>query len=128
MAIADLVHEIETLKRPNRETDVKIALAVGWQRKVEHSGKDDGSRNVIWYWQGEAASRLPNFTGSIDASLQLLDMVSPRFAGGFSWLVKEHQKTATAKVNDEPFSHAETPALALCLAALKIKQTQLNEG
>lgn len=128
MAITDLIEEVEALKRPNRDVDVKIALIVGWQRKVEHSGTSGTSRNVIWYWQGEAAARLPNFTGSIDASLQLLDMVSPRFTGGFTWLVKEQQKTATVKINNEPFSHAETPALALCLTALKIKQTQLNDG
>ncbi|MCA1439324.1 hypothetical protein I6F07_03605 [Ensifer sp. IC4062] len=127
MAITDLIEEIEALKRPDRDVDVKIALLFGWQRKVEYAGSGIPSRNVIWYWQGEASARLPHFTGSIDAALQLLDTVSPRFTGGFSWIMHESDKIATTSINDYPHCHAATPALALCAAALKIKQSQSVE-
>jgi hypothetical protein len=127
MTIDDLIEEIEALKRPNREVDVKIALIIGWQRKVEHAQQSEGSRNVVWYWQGEASGRLPPFTASVDAALQLIAAVSGRFMGGFSWVDDKDGRVATANIAGYPYCHAATPALALCAAALKIKQSQLHD-
>lgn len=127
MAVTDLIEEVETLKRPNRDVDIKIALYFGWQRKVEHAETNGGGRNVIWYWQGEEHSKLPNFTGSIDAALGILTSTSPRFTGGFTWVDQESGKIATVIINGGPYCHAATPALAICAAALKMKQSQICE-
>ncbi|PDT50364.1 hypothetical protein CO661_01590 [Sinorhizobium fredii] len=127
MLISDLIEEIEALKRANRDVDVKIALTVGWQRKVELENQREGSRNVVWYWQGEATGKLPPFTASVDAALQLLGAVCGRFVGGISWVGDKDEKLATVSIVGHKYCHASTPALALCATALRIKQSHLND-
>lgn len=81
MAIADLIQEVESLTEPSRDIDVKIGLLVGWQRKVEYANeKEENSRNVIWILHGERTARLPRFTDSLEAALQLLELVAPNIS------------------------------------------------
>ncbi|WFU50233.1 hypothetical protein [Sinorhizobium terangae] len=128
MAIADLILEVEALKRASRDIDVKIGLLVGWQRKVEYTRENgEASRNVIWFLHGERAARLPRFTETIDSALQLVDLVAPHSSGGVSWSVGPDGSYGTAVINDGPYCQAATPALALCLAALKIKEAESDD-
>lgn len=128
MVIADLIQEVESLTEPSRDIDVKIGLLVGWQRKVEYANeKEENSRNVIWILHGERTARLPRFTDSLEAALQLLELVAPKYIGGVSWSTDECGFEATAIVNNGDYCHGATPALAVCLAALKIKQSQLED-
>lgn len=122
MAIADLIQELENLKEASRELDAKIALLVGWQRKVEYTQENgEALRNVIWFLRGERASRLPRFTLTIDSALELVDLIAPRSTGGVSWVNGTDGPSGTAVINDGPYCHAATPAIALCIAALKIR-------
>lgn len=58
-----------------------------------------------------------SYTASLDAALYLAQLVAPRHVGGASW---EDDGTGTATINDGPFLRCATPAIALCLAALKL--------
>lgn len=123
MAIADLISEIENAAGPSRELDAQIALSCGWQRRVETR---DDSRTVVWSFAGEDG-RLPAFTFSVDAALELLESVAPNSHGGVSWISSHKGVTCTAKVNEEPYCHAATPALAICAVALKVRDAELKD-
>ncbi|WEX75086.1 hypothetical protein PYH37_000420 [Sinorhizobium numidicum] len=125
MAIADLIQELQNLKHASREVDVKIGLLVGWQRRVEYTQENgEASRNVIWFLHGEKTARLPRFTETIDSALQLVDLVAPRSTGGVSWSDETDGHCGTAVINGGPYCRAATPALALCIAALKIREAE----
>ncbi|WP_085026778.1 hypothetical protein [Ensifer aridi] len=125
MAVADLIQELENLKHASREVDVKIGLLVGWQRKVEYTSENgEALRNVIWFLHGERTARLPRFTETIDSALQLVDLVAPQSTGGVSWSQGTDGANGTAIINEGPYCHAATPALALCIAALRIKEAE----
>lgn len=129
MATADLIAEIEALQGASRDVDVKIGLLVGWQRKVEHTREnEEAPRNVVWFLHGERATRLPRFTEAVDAALQLVNIIAPRSTGGVSWSVGPDGTFGTATINDGRYYQAATPSLALCIAALKIKETDGQGG
>ena len=60
------------------------------------------------------------YTSSVDAAFSLAQLAAPRHVGGVSW---EEEGIGTAAINDGPFHRAATPAIALCLAALKLIQS-----
>jgi hypothetical protein len=127
MEIADVIREVQSLTRESGDADIKIGLLVGWQRQFEYADESGTTtRNVIWILDGERSPRLPRFTSSLDAALQLLELVAPKFKGGVSWSTDDNGLQGTAKVNDGFYSHGATPALAVCLAALRIKQKQME--
>ncbi|ASP90808.1 hypothetical protein [Sinorhizobium meliloti] len=127
MAVSDLIHELESASEPSRETDAKIALLFGWQRRVETSEGATKSRRVSWINPASGENRLPAFTFSVDAALELLELVAEKSHGGVSWIVNEVGVTCTVKVDEGPYYHAATPALAICVAALDIKAAELGD-
>ncbi|MGH0280733.1 BC1872 family protein [Sinorhizobium meliloti] len=126
MAVSDLIVELETAGEPDRGTDAKIALLFGWQRRVEAAGGATKSRKVFWLHPKTGENRLPAFTYSVDAALELVDLVSPKSYGGVSWATDSKGVTCTVKVSEGAYSHAATPALAICVAALKLKKSEGN--
>ncbi|MFQ6184362.1 hypothetical protein [Sinorhizobium meliloti] len=127
MAVSDLIQELESTKEPSRETDARIALTFGWQRRVEVAEGATKSRKVSWIHPESGENRLPAFTFSVDAALELLDLVAKKSHGGVSWVVNEAGVTCTVKVNEGPYYHAATPALAICVAALSLKGAELRD-
>jgi hypothetical protein len=79
-----------------------------------------------WYPPGSAvAAKLPPFTSSIDAALTLIPS-EPRNepSGTYDWQLESTNGglTISARVGPEDTrSFAETPTLALCIAALKAR-------
>ncbi|MGK9264588.1 hypothetical protein KXS15_27140 [Sinorhizobium meliloti] len=127
MAVSDLIHELQSTKKPSRETDAKIALLFGWQRQVATSEGATKSRKVSWIHPVSGENRLPAFTFSVDAALELLDLVARKSHGGVSWVVNEAGVTCTVKVDEGPYYHAATPALSICVAALNLKAADLGD-
>ncbi|MDW9735158.1 hypothetical protein GOC00_10700 [Sinorhizobium meliloti] len=113
MDLPELLEELSHLTAPSRRVDAKLALVAGWQRKATRT---KGDVNVIWLFPGEEVNRLPEFTNSIDAALELVGILAPSQVGGFSW-----GSSGKAQLNDGEIAEGVNPAVALCLAAVKYK-------
>lgn len=124
MALPDLIIELENATGPDRKLDTAIALFAGYKRKVEHVTETPGKepvRRVLWVMPGGGdATRVPYYTSSIDIAFELAQTIAPFNAGGCSWV----EGRGHAKINDGQYCHAATPAIALCIAALKEKLSQ----
>ncbi|MDE3814292.1 hypothetical protein I7I49_29395 [Sinorhizobium meliloti] len=124
MALPDLILELENAAVPDRRLDTAIALVVGYKRKVEHVTQTPGKepvRQTLWIMPGGGEQpRVPYYTSSIDAAYELAQTIAPNNAGGCSY----DGGRGRAKINDGQYCHAATPALALCVAALKEKMFQ----
>lgn len=128
MALPDLILELENAAGPDRRLDTAIALLVGYRRKVEHITEAHGKepvRQVLWVVPGGGdTAKVPYYTSSLDTAYELTQLVAPLNEGGCSWV----GGTGHAKINDGPHCHAATPALALCVAALKEKLSKEGSG
>ena len=129
-ALAELIARLEVATAGSRELDIAVYEAIGWRRKQFSKTAptwlcppDDGKRIAI-----EPFNLLPCVTTSIDAALTLVPE-------GMEWALSNHGQTGAeqlcwAGVFGSPFigsecdSHAATPALALCIAALRAREAQ----
>ncbi len=125
MAISDLILQLQHAKEPSRDLDISIGIVMGYKRHVKTIAKgEDGKeeRKVVWLYpsDGDESSNLPAFTGKIDDAYFLAQSLVPGCVGGVSW----DSRGGTAKIDDGPYFTANTPALALCIAALSVKHFQ----
>jgi hypothetical protein len=98
MKIDRLITELEDATLPDSHLDHAIA-------------------NIVdLYFPGRLVTA-QKYTSSLDAAFSLAQLAAPGHAGGASW---EEEGVGTAAINDGPFHRAATPAMALCLAALKL--------
>lgn len=112
-----LIERLEHAETGSRESDAEIAKAI--YPKLELRG------NGQWYIDNIHV-RIEPYTTSIDAALTLV----PEDMGWHSWC---DDRKATMTVGDvgfdwgphimpEGYGEADTPALALCIAALKARE------
>lgn len=126
MTTAELIEKLERAEAPSRELDAEIAALV----HVDADGLDfeafpEPSGKVTIYFpskvkQAYAAHR---YTASIDAALTLVPegalwSVEPWDTNG----VYPAHVRASAWVLGAPRGYAATPAIALCIAALRVKE------
>ncbi len=127
MAITGLIRELENASAGQRSFDAAIGLLLGWTRKVEHLKTDGGgeaARKVLWIAPlSDEPGNVPHFSTSIEAALLFARTISPNHVGGVSW---DEDGRGTAIIEGGPYCVAASPALALCIAALKAKI--LKEG
>lgn len=126
---ADLISRLEAAENGSRELDQEIALALGYTIK----GIGYLNERTCFAPDGGEIGRIPVYTGSLDAVLKLVPegwtwsvlfrpMVdNPPYRGSvadghFGYVMGMEKAHATAV--------AKTPALALCIAALKAKAAQ----
>lgn len=123
----DLVAKLEAATEGSRELDIEIALASGWT-PLQVECVDGPATFYCEPGMHGAFTAVPKFSDSLDAALSLVPE-------GFNWAVYGHWRlpiekpvfrySATVEVNDgknvtgEHSAEATTPALALCIAALK---------
>lgn len=126
-----LAERVEALRGPDWEVDKLIAVLNGWCLHPSNRQRDDSAQSDTGYtcldcgadsWgntgptgQKRSAS-LPAYTGSLDAAMTLVPE-------GCEWAVN-WGGNSVAEVNilpDGPLfkGYADTPALALCAAALR---------
>ena len=97
--LADLIARLEKATGPDRRLDFSIAQA------VENAGPME--------WR---ANGFPYYTSSLDAALTLVPDCTPWAAG------EDEDGTGCADIpRHRVLVHAATPALALCIAALKAR-------
>lgn len=118
MNLNELLAELEKATGPSRALDAAIGRMVGYKRKIEYrrsSLTGESVRKVFWIVpSGEDFGRMPAFTGTLDAAMELATTVVADCAGGVSWV----DGTATARIGDGQYYYGATPALAVCIAAL----------
>ncbi|MDW9371004.1 hypothetical protein CN059_27225 [Sinorhizobium medicae] len=121
MAVFDLIKDLESAEGPSRELDAALAILLGYKRKVEQvmdpESGEQTRRSFYIHPGGQDPSRVPQFTASLEDAHLLARTVAPGVAGGVSW----DESGGHAKVGDGPVCAAATPAIALCIATLKMR-------
>lgn len=126
MAIADLISDLEKAEQGDRVFDGPIGLAVGWKRKVEYEtkpGQAEAQRRVLWFRPNGQPSRIVQFTETLIGAVDLVETVAPKERWGVSWA----DGRGTAIIGEGPYSEAATPALALCIAALRVQMAKVGD-
>lgn len=130
MTTAELIERLERAEAPSRELDAEIAALV----HVDADGLDfeafpEPSGKVTIYFPSKVkqAYAAPRYTASMDAALTLVPV-------GWEWSLYSAQSgfRPQAQLETEAMRHREgfepvsafgaTPAIALCIAALRVKE------
>lgn len=121
MGLAELIDRLERAKRPERSLDGEIGTLLGWRRKVEHRRNNENGEPVattVWIIpSGQVPGHVPPYTTSLDAAIDLMNAIAPADVWGVSFA----DGKGTAVIGSGPYCSAPTPAMALCIAALKAK-------
>lgn len=137
-----LIAELETATEGSRELDYAIAKEIGWRFSGETEFKEYGV-----FWRDATTDewkQLPWWTTSFDAALTLVpeghrcsfDIPGEEDDKNHATVVKYSQvleavnlKAKTEEINKLwNHSYAATPALALCIAALRARQAMEEDG
>jgi len=127
---SSLIEKLQTATGPDRALDREIAEAVGWERKYEWRYSE------IRYWRlgdmswtREDKDHPPHYTESLDAAMTLMPPES-------AWAVshgdpdpsgypRPYRATVMPPFSQKQMCDAtechEIPAIALCIAALKVR-------
>ncbi|MBP2233695.1 hypothetical protein J2Z31_000185 [Sinorhizobium kostiense] len=128
MDLNELLPELEKATGPSRILDAAIGRLVGYKRKVEYrkSNRTGGTvRRVFWIVpSGDDFVRMPHFTDSLDAAVELASIIVADRLRGVSWV----NGTATACIDDGAYYHGATPALAICIAVLSARAEADAQG
>lgn len=117
MTTEEVIAKLEGADAPERMHDGYIASLFGWKRKVDYIEKADSptpGKKVTWLSPSGVPSVVPMYTTSIDAALELARSLAPSDVWGVTCL----EGKGTAIVDGLKFQ-AATPAMAICLAALR---------
>lgn len=112
----NLIDILANLEGPDEAVDERIASLMGWSQQRK------GDRIVWLHSNSGKVIAIPKFTSELDQALMLLEHIAPGRTSGVSW------ETGNGSVIVEglpPFT-ASSPAIALCIAALTIKRSQLQ--
>lgn len=125
MAAIDLViSRLEALSEPSRAIDGHIASLLGYKKTtVNETDPRTGQtkmRNIWTLPPGEAPVLVPSYTANLDAAFELVRTVASETACGCTW----HKGFGRATIDGSVMVQAATPAIALCIAALKRVQSQ----
>jgi hypothetical protein len=125
--LAELIRQLEDAKCSMRHLDALIATAV-WG-EPQPSGNTGGPKVLTWWDRGLGRSVAPEFTASTDAALSLVPegcfvtidkyLVSDERPDIWRAWVKWFPDDATSELAKAFSGLRSTPALALCIAALK---------
>lgn len=126
MSLQELITRLENAGQVERVFDGEIGAILGWRRKVEYVKNDaNGEQIKRAFWivpSGDNSGTVPFFTSSLDAAVELMNAIAPAETWGASFV----SGCGTAVIGSGPYSHAPTPAMALSIAALKVKL--MSEG
>lgn len=106
---AELIRELHAATHSNRLLDARLALYAGFTRTAIGTGP------AVWRSpSGEVVTKIPHFTHYIETAKSFAEMIAPKHAAAVSWGEKP-----SAVVNEGPRCFGATPAIALCIAAMK---------
>jgi hypothetical protein len=144
MAYDELIAKLETATEGSRELDGEIALAVVRENYPDAHFVDEESKDVIQVMPGMtagASSELPRYTTSLDAALLLVPEefgwlvrsqhdglpfanCSHPYSTNNIWIVNGENVSLPPEDQGHNHARAQTPAIALCIAALKARAAQ----
>ena len=123
--MSDLIARLEAATEGSRELDYKIALTQGWTLQ-----KMKGDRKPYWREPGETQYYMrstygpPHYTTSLDDAMTLVPegcdvdlQTRKRYCSIYRWDDSRGYGVPLGSTCD-----AETPVLALCIAALKARE------
>ena len=123
-----LIQELERAKEGSRELSDKVLLACGWEREA---GGTTNNNVIFWRAPGShwiaAGGGLPSPTENLQ---DVLRMLPSGWAGEVTVSLANRPQKANlwngkfAPCSKETEGHGATPALALCIAALKAREHQ----
>ncbi|WP_141630396.1 hypothetical protein [Sinorhizobium meliloti] len=126
--IDPLISRLEALSEPSRNIDGHIAGLLGFKRRtVQEADPRTGETKVREVWAlptGEAPAIVPSYTANLDAAFELIRTVAPEAAFGCTW----HRGFGRASILGSVSVQAATPAIALCIAALKHVQSRQSNA
>ncbi|PDT50365.1 hypothetical protein CO661_01595 [Sinorhizobium fredii] len=105
------------MPEPDRKADRTIAYALG-------ASERNGPTGVYWAIGEKNFTRIPAFTSSVDAAIIAVEAVGPIRSLG---VTVGRGSTHRAILNDGEYCEGSTPAIALCIAALKQLSTRSEE-
>jgi hypothetical protein len=117
MTLEDLIPEIEAMPEPDRKADKTIAVAIGMQ-------ESDAGGEDYWQWGDRAFRRVPAFTYSVDAALLLAEAAQANCCGACTF----GADLSTAVLDGGNRGSGATPAIAICVAALKLMARERRHG
>ncbi|AUX76423.1 hypothetical protein [Sinorhizobium fredii] len=121
MTLSELIKRLERAEKVERIFDGEIGALLGWRRQVDYIKNDangEPTKRVFWIVpSSDDPGTVPFFTSSLDAAVDLMKAIAPADV----WGVSMADGTGTAIIGSGPYCHAPTPAMALCIAALKAK-------
>lgn len=127
MDLQVVISRLENASSPARSLDALIAEVIGWRRREQMStDPQTGETRVRTLWlvpAGDDFGRVPLYTSNLQDAFELAHAIRPGYAGGCSWV----DGNGTAVIGDGEYARAATPALALCVAALRCLSEDISE-
>lgn len=120
VAVNDLIARLEKATHGDYFLDAALAKLLGWTYEWQH-------RKPLWRSPDGATHKLPpDFTGSIDAALTLVPEGYASAVGtmAFKDCSKKPWATYWTPQGAPHSNEGDTPAIALCIAALKARASQ----
>lgn len=108
MNLESIISDLSRMIEPDRRADRTIAMVLGMREE------SDGGASY-WVLGDRRFNRVPPFTASIDAAIMAAESVCPLNFGACTF----GGMSAKAALNDGPPLEGGTPAIAICMAALK---------
>lgn len=118
MEVLDVVEILESAREPDRMQDGYIGTLFGWRRNVEYvtkSGSSEPVKKVTWLSPSGEPGIVPPYTTSMETALQLAQAIVPIDSWAASW----SNGKGMAQIGEGQACEGLTPAMALCIAALK---------
>lgn len=124
-----LIDRLAKATGPDRELSVEIAtylFDIEWRPYTAGKrvrilcGYDRSTGDTVFY--GKAV--VPHYTASIDAALTLV----PEGYGSVSLSINERDQSSARFAHPYVFGNAATPAIAICIAALKTRLAKAEEA
>ena len=122
MDLQRVLKRLENAGSPSRSLDAAIAEVIGWKKREEvTTDPKTGEERVRTLWlvpAGDDVGRIPHYTSNLQDAFDLAHAIRPSQTGGCSWV----DGRGTAIIGEGEYAQAPTPALALCIAALRTLQ------
>lgn len=119
-----LENSLSSATEGSRALDCEIALFLGWKRQSQeliNQNTGDVETRDVWVLPGSGTvGKVLHYTSNLEHAMILAEQVSPSNVGACTWTANN----ASAQIGLASIrSDAATPALAICLAAIRFART-----
>jgi len=122
MNLSEVIDNLYSAKEGSRQLDAFVAHALGWrQTRDQYVDPTSGETKTRRLWvvpTTEEHGKVPSYTTNLQDAFDLAEQVASGQVGACSW---EGGKASSRLGLYGSTVNAATPALALCIAALRIR-------